>query len=200
MTAALISNQVMEKLCQSYCQLDANNLKQLSTLSDFVFQINVTGLNITRYIFPHNNGFQIQNHYAGQADTIITGSPFSLLQLTTKQSVFSNSISITGNIDAAQQLQNFIKHFSIDWEEIFAKKMGDIPAHQLNRLLRSGKKNLLQMGQNLQSDLNEYFVEESRTLINPYEMSHFIDHIDDLNDDINRLQARIQRLQKLIIQ
>jgi len=44
---------------------------------------------------------------------------------------------------------------------------------------------------------SEYLREESRDLIAPGELADFVDAVDVLRDDVERMEARIERLARL---
>ena len=79
----------------------------------------------------------------------------------------------------------------IDWSEPLAKIMGDGLAYQL---AQSGKK-LSSWGKDtvrsVSASFSEYLQEESRDVITDTELDIFYQQVDQLRDDVDRLQAKI---------
>ncbi len=109
----------------------------------------------------------------------------------------SGSLRIEGDIEFANQLRSIFKEVDIDWEEVASKYVGDSVAYQLGvfakRFGSYGKRSL----DNFQMDVSEYLQEESRILPTRVEINHFMSDVDDLDAYVQRLEARIQRLENL---
>jgi ubiquinone biosynthesis protein UbiJ len=82
----------------------------------------------------------------------------------------------------------------IDWSEPLANLLGDTVAYQLQQ---SGKK-LGGWGKNtmesVSRSVSEYLQEESRDLVTETELNNFNDEVDQLRNDVDRLQAKINAL------
>ena len=88
----------------------------------------------------------------------------------------------------------------IDWEEHLSRVTGDVLAHQVGNVARG----MLEWGRNtldtVSRDVAEYLHEESRDLPTRGEVDEFLARIDTLRLDVDRLEARVQRLQAWIVQ
>jgi len=84
----------------------------------------------------------------------------------------------------------------IDWEEVLAQNIGDIPAHQAGRLLRGSLDWIMSTRGKLREDIGEYLQEEVRLLPSRNEIEAFMDDVSKTRSDVDRLEARIQRLEK----
>jgi ubiquinone biosynthesis protein UbiJ len=77
---------------------------------------------------------------------------------------------------------------------------GDIVAHKVGEFVRStvawGKQAMDTLGR----DAAEYVQEESRDVVNQYELETYMTSVDTLRSDVDRMDARIQRLQSQIEQ
>ena len=65
--------------------------------------------------------------------------------------------------------------------------MGVRVSKTINSVLDFGKK----FRESLVTSSKEYLVEESRDLISPTEMEQFLDDVDDLKSDVDRLEQQI---------
>ena len=89
-------------------------------------------------------------------------------------------------------------HSAADWEEQLSHLVGDAAAHQVGNLVRDtlqwGAKSVDTLGR----DLTEYLQEESRQLPQRDEVNKFLAAVDVLRNDVERLDARVKRLQARI--
>ncbi len=191
----------IEMLINRYLGLDPELLTKLSQLKGKIIAIEITDLQKNLYFFPHAKGMLLQGNYSGDADTFIHTSSISLLQLADtqrKQVLLRNAqVRITGDIALGEQFQSILHSIEIDWAGYFALLSGDIISHKLSRftqhLQQWGKNNARQ----LQENTAEYLLFEKRTLVPPQELQSFFDNVDTLRSDLDRLSARVMRLQLL---
>ncbi|RLD08265.1 MAG: hypothetical protein DRI65_02740 [Chloroflexota bacterium] len=129
------------------------------------------------------------------ADLQISATTFSLLKLThDPDSLFSSGIDINGDIRFAKDLQDLMQGFDFDWEAQLSLITGDTLAHPISHgfsQFMSWSKNT---GDNLVQDLAEYLREESQMLPDQSQIKEFIMEIDTLRADLDRIEARINRL------
>ena len=91
-----------------------------------------------------------------------------------------------------------VEKLEIDWEEHLSRLTGDIIAHQIGNtvrgLFRWGERSAEHLGQ----DAADYLQEETDILPVPWEVEGFIEEVDTLRSDIDRLEARVKRLQRML--
>lgn len=177
--------------------LDEDARNRFIKLSGKVIGLDIKGLDLTLYLLPALDGVQFAADYSGKVDTWIRGAPFSLLHtaMTHQRDRFlSGQIEIDGDIALGQKVQNILKHFEFDWEEILSRAVGDIAAHQIGNTLRDFFAWSNQAFTSLSRDTAEYFQEERRDTVGRYEQEEFNLSVDALRLDVERLEQRINRL------
>ncbi|MEO9947469.1 MAG: SCP2 sterol-binding domain-containing protein [Paraglaciecola sp.] len=115
-------------------------------------------------------------------------------QLT--QLIQQKKLSLIGDIYIAQTFGDLIKELDIDWEEQLSKYTGDVVAHQT---FSSAKSLLSQAKQELEkaaTSIGNRMTQADAVAVKPIEMALFSDQVSDLRSDTERLQARLQRLEK----
>lgn len=188
---------LLETIINRYLQLDAETAKKFADLSGKVIGIEMPSWKLRCYLFPAQTGVSLLNHYEGEVDTTISGSPFALLRATktkeTHSQLFSN-VTITGDLELGQQVRDLLYEMEIDWEEHLAKYTGDVVAHQVGNVVRS----ITQWGKNtftsLRQNLTEYLQEEARHLPPRQEVEDFYSDIRVLQHDVERTEAQLNLL------
>ncbi|MEK7991023.1 MAG: SCP2 sterol-binding domain-containing protein [Thiotrichaceae bacterium] len=171
----------------------------LQHLQGKIVRIEVTGLFLQFNLVVENDGLIILSEYDGQVDAVISGAPFSLLNISLQSEPnLANhpDIKIEGDVRIVQQLTQLIKKLPIDWEEYIAQIIGDIPAHQLGNSLRQCNTYAKEQFSNYEANVSEYLQEELKYLPAAAEVEHFLNTIDQLRDDTERLALRVQKLQR----
>lgn len=113
----------------------------------------------------------------------------SLIELITQKK--RNGITVKGNIDLANDFSKVIEMLEWDIEEDLSHFIGDIPATEVTkiskRLLKHTKSNI----RNLAENFIEYWQEENKILSKNYDLDIFNGHVDELAEDVDRVEAKI---------
>ena len=166
-------------------------------------QLKLQGLQWTFDIQIGPAGLHVTRADEAPADLTLCATPGAMLQLIQGHWVQGRGpqgpeLEIHGDVQLAKQLQKLMQDWEIDWEEWLARAFGDIPAYHLSNMLRTGFDYAQQSAQTLQTDLGEYFQYEARALPDRHAVQVFLHEIDDLRDAVERLDARIARLQQAL--
>ena len=84
----------------------------------------------------------------------------------------------------------------IDIEEAIAQRVGDIPAHEFMRGMRGLGGWMRAVGAALLADVSEYLRYEAAMTPRAEEVERFAHAVDEIRDDVERLEARIGRLER----
>ena len=171
---------------------------RLTRLNGKVISVVLTDINIKLSIQPHPAGLQLDLMEREDADVTLNGSCRDFLTLLTSadqsQAMFGKSIQITGDSALATRLTNILKDAALDWEGILASIIGDLPASQLAAFIRYKAGFYLQTGRSLKLNLEEYLQEEIHLLPTRPEIEHFLNKVDQVRQDTDRIEARLARL------
>ncbi len=190
----------LEKAFNQYLSLDPETMRELAAMEGRIIAIEISGLDETLYLFPAADGMMILSDFDAEADTVITGTPLSLAKLGLSEDagsvLFSGEVTISGDTRLGNQFKNILSRVNIDWEEQLSRYLGDIGAHQLAKAAQGFSQWFSRSLDSLQMDLGEYLQEESRLTPSNAELNRFIRETDHLRDGVDRLQARVARLEK----
>jgi len=180
--------------------LDSEISSELGQLHGRVIGFDLQGTGIRLYMVPDQAGrIQLLSHSETQTDCLISGSPVSLMRSHFDENnklVFSGDIKITGNAGLAQKFVSVLKRLDIDLEEQLSSITGDVIAHQIGENFRRGFKWLSRNNQSALLNIQEYLQEEARLLPTLFELENHYLQVDQIRDDVERLEARINLLKK----
>ncbi|MBJ6136789.1 SCP2 domain-containing protein [Marinobacter litoralis] len=140
---------------------------------------------------------QVRSQPDDEAVLSISGKPvaFAALALGDDRVFADERLQVTGDTALAHQLQRAMDQLQPDWEAAMARHIGDVPAHLLGKSIR----NAVQWSQNafhtMNANVEEYLHEESRALPGRRELEATFQDIDELNLQVERLEARLNHLE-----
>lgn len=109
-------------------------------------------------------------------------------------------VRISGDAELARRLQQMVQRYEPDFEEAFTRTFGDVLGVQIARALEGAFDWSKRSAQTVLRDTAEYLGEESRDLVAKAEMAQFLDEVDELRDGVERLERRIARTRKRVVQ
>ena len=212
----------IETALNAWLKLDGESLQKCEALEGKIIRLHITGLELNLYFLPAVSGIQVmsnyhdsalnketaneqddetetESQYTGEVDATIHGSPMALMRLSSSDnagaSMLESDVEIDGDMRVAEQFSAILKEVDIDWEELLSKLVGDIIAHQAGQVVRSGSEWFSQTIDAMKLNTSEYLSEESRATPAEAELEYYMDQVDDLRMDGDRLAARVKNIQ-----
>jgi len=194
----------IETAFNAWLKLDGETLPRFAELDDKIIRFHITGLDLNLYFLPATSGIQVLGSYpneeqGGIVDATIHGSPIALIRLSTSdnagEAMLKSDVEIEGDMQVAEKFSTILRDVNIDWEELLSKLVGDIVAHQAGQATQNVTGWLKDTREAMQQNTAEYLSEESGLAPAEAEINEFVEQVDDIRMDVDRLEARIKLLQ-----
>ena len=195
---------LLEAAINRALRLDPDWRDKLAPLTGRRIGLQLDGLGQRFVLYPHEAGIRVMgapdDDLAAHADAVLRGTPLALagmaLQEGNERALFSGEVRIEGDVELGQQFRRLLDELDVDWEEALSRVTGDVVAHHLGRALRGLGEWGGQALDTLAQSATEYLQVESG--INPRreEVTAFVAEVDTLRNDVERLAARVRRLQE----
>lgn len=190
----------LEKVINQALKLDPGSSKKLGLLDGKIFRIDLDGPDLQFFILPSENTLTLMGHYESIATTQVRGYPSDFVELLTADdagsALINGNITLQGDSASLLELQAILYNLDLDWEAELAAVVGDIPAHQIGKVVRNGLQWGKQTHNSLMRQTEEYIHEEGRLLPPRAEIEDFFTNVSKLKDDTDRLAAKITKLGK----
>jgi ubiquinone biosynthesis protein UbiJ len=131
------------------------------------------------------------------ADARLAGTPLALLALAGPEAegrLRSGKVRIEGDAEIAQAFRELLEQTRPDLEEELSQIVGDVAARRVANLAREMLAFGRRASDSLATSAAEYLQEEGRDVPARIEVEDFLRDVDQLRDDVERLEARITRL------
>jgi ubiquinone biosynthesis protein UbiJ len=194
----------LEAALNRYLGLDPEAAARMAGLAGRCIAIELRGIDLTLFMLPGTQGIRILDSIDAEegVDTALHGTPLALARLglgaNTGKTLFSGDVTISGDVETGQSFKAILDDMDIDWEEQLSRVTGDVIAHQVGNMARRTRRVISQGRSTLEQDLGEYLKEELRVLPARVEVENFSTGVNRMRSDIDRLAARIRRLQHAV--
>ena len=188
----------LEAMINKVLRLDPDSIERLKKLDGKSVKVVINDWNISFFVLPYAHGLQLLNEYHKQPNTVISGKLFGLMKAGIAKAkttaLFDESITISGDTQTGEAIRDVLKNLDIDWEEQLSKIVGDSLAHPIahhaKKAVDLGKRTIRSLGDNV----SEYLHYESQQLPPQQAVENFISDVSRLRDDVDRIEARINKL------
>ena len=179
-------------------RLDSTAMARLQSLTGKVIAVECAAPPLQLFILPSDEGLLLASQWAADADCTLRAPASSLLRLVLSKDktavLHSPEVDLEGDSHALMALAQVLQDLELDWEYELSRWLGPVATALIGGHLRS-RANWYQQGfASLNQNLAEYLSEEARTLVGQREAQARFDELDQLKLDLDRLEARFERL------
>lgn len=131
-------------------------------------------------------------------DVVISGSLLALARLAGENGealIREGRVELTGDATIAEDFRELLRHARPDWEEQLSGVVGDGVAHGVGETVRRAGRWGREARATMRANVSEYLQEESRAVPSRFEVEEFSKDVQRLRDDVDRLAARLARLE-----
>lgn len=128
------------------------------------------------------------------ADVTIRVTPPAAMRIVAGDDAAYAEVSVQGDSDFAEAIQFVVRNARWDAEEDLARVFGDRIAHRMSGIGRGALQLQARVIDSLASNLADYWVEERPLIARRSDVDRFVQDVDALRDDIERLALRVDRL------
>jgi len=106
-------------------------------------------------------------------------------------------LEISGDPIVGQRFANLIAELNINWQSLLAEHLGDSPAHTITQFAKLSREFVEQSKTQLHEQFSQLIGDELELSVKTDSVNDFLDNVDTLRSDTERLAARLKRLQQI---
>ncbi len=179
-------------------RLDPTALPRLARLSGRIIEIDCRAPAWRVFVLADGEGLRLATDWGSDADCRLRANASSLVRLATSRQktaiLHGPDVEIDGDSSVLMSLAEVLQDLELDWEYELSRLLGPVATQLLGSGLRGQAGWLRQSADSLRQDLADYLNEESRALVGSAEANMRFDELDRLKLDLDRLEARVDRL------
>ena len=189
----------LEKSIETLLKMDPDTRERLDSISGKTVRVNVTAPSMSLLLSVSDGGVQLiqpDDHSELTVDTTISGSLSSLRSLLNgNQAVYTGDVLIEGDIGVSQQLKQIIANIDPDWQDTISPFLGDGLTHRLDMAQARLGRWLERTRTSARMNSRDYLQEEAELVAPNSEVQWFCEQVDELRANVDRMTARLQRLE-----
>ena len=194
----------LETAFNAWLALDAqthgNARSRLQALQGKLICLHISNPDVQLYFLPTADQVRVTTRYAAAPDVTIHGSALGLMRLSASndagKAMLEHGIKIDGDMGLGNHFSQILREIDVDWEELLSRAVGDVVAHHLGKVVRNAQGWLGDSSHAMRLNTQEYLQEEARLVPADAEIRQYLDAVDTLRADTDRLEARLKRLEK----
>ena len=194
----------LETAFNAWLALDAqthgNARSRLQALQGKLICLHISNPDVQLYFLPTADQVRVTTRYAAAPDVTIHGSALGLMRLSASndagKAMLEHGIKIDGDMGLGNHSSQILREIDVDWEELLSRAVGDVVAHHLGQVVRNAQGWLGDSSHAMRLNTQEYLQEEARLVPADAEIRQYLDAVDTLRADTDRLEARLKRLEK----
>jgi len=194
----------LETAFNAWLALDAqthgNARSRLQALQGKLICLHISNPDVQLYFLPTADQVRVTTRYAAAPDVTIHGSALGLMRLSASndagKAMLEHGIKIDGDMGLGNHFSQILREIDVDWEELLSRAVGDVVAHHLGQVVRNAQGWLGDSSHAMRLNTQEYLQEEARLVPADAEIRQYLDAVDTLRADTDRLEARLKRLEK----
>ena len=194
----------LETAFNAWLALDAqthgNARSRLQALQGKLICLHISNPDVQLYFLPTADQVRVTTRYAAAPDVTIHGSALGLMRLSASndagKAMLEHGIKIDGDMGLGNHFSQILREIDVDWEELLSRAVGDVVAHHLGQVVRNAQGWLNDSSHAMRLNTQEYLQEEARLVPADAEIRQYLDAVDTLRADTDRLEARLKRLEK----
>lgn len=190
----------LENAINKLILLDEQTGQRLSEIDGRFISLEITDLDLKLHFHIQAPKILLMTEFLGDADTVITTNSKTITEmgfqkLTGNETSLHGKLEITGNIEVGQSFKSVLDSLNIDWEEHLSHIAGDVVAHQFFRAAHKFSTWGKETWQHFTQDSSAWLTDEQQLSPHKQEIENFTRQVNKTRNDVERIAARIKRLQ-----
>lgn len=197
-----LASGALERVLTRLLTRDPQCRELLAKLDGKVIAVHGLPVSERLYLLPFPAGIQIDTDFPAPPDLTVTGNPATFAKIALRglqrSDLGGGSLGFSGDPVVAQQLRELLAASAINWPQLIADVVPAPLANSLVQPIRALRDWGAGSMRSLELDIGEFLSEEVRDVTTAPEAREFCVEVDHLRDDVERIEARIERLQCLV--
>jgi ubiquinone biosynthesis protein UbiJ len=186
-----------QQLLQQTLRLDPNFEERAKALEGSRFLVNIQGIGSFLLTIENTQLKLLAAKPHAAAEVVLTAPPLTLLRLLQGETALLADCDLQGDSRLLARWQRLFQETEIDWGEQLSRFLGVPLANFLEAAATVQAQQWQQQQKRLKEQVRDYLCYEGKILANQQNVALFLNAVDDLRNDLARLEQRLSQLEKI---
>jgi ubiquinone biosynthesis protein UbiJ len=191
--------ELLELASNSALEHDPNTRSRVDKLQGKTMTLHIKSIDQSLSVTPRPEGLEFNNAVSENADVRLSASIGALIKISRdgmdNADLQPGELEIVGDPIVGQRFAQLVAQLDVDWEGALAEHIGESPA----RLVTVAAGQFKELAQASQSSFKQFvsrlLKDDLELVADKQEVEPFLDGVDTLRADADRLMIRVKRLQ-----
>lgn len=184
----------IEKSVNFLLAKDHQSQQRMVSLEDKAICLQFNDIDLTLYWLFEQHQVRIVSEINEEPDATISGPFQAIARMGLSKAKVAKDLTVSGDMHVVEAFKELFAKLDIDWEAQIAPYTGDALAFKIGKTLQNTTHFLQKAARSFRQNSKEYIEEEIQLLPSQLRFEDFTGDVRQLNRDVDRLAARIQRL------
>ena len=203
--------ELLELASNNALQHDQSSLERLKKLQGKTMILEIRPIEIKPFdqlgvqrllVSPQPHGLEFSNKIEEQADVTLTATVSALIKIgrdgMDDAELKPGELEINGDPIIGQRFARVLAELDVDWEGLLAEHIGETPAVMVSSGFTKAKQFAQQSKSSIKTRFSQWLKDDLQLLADKSDVEPFLDQVDSLRADVDRMAARLNRLQKAL--
>jgi len=190
----LASNKTLEH--------DAQTLERLEKLQGKTMTLNIKSIAQSLSITPYKEGLEFSHETPANVDVTLSATIGAMVKISRdgmdNAELEPGELEIAGDPIIGQRFAQVISGLNIDWESLLAEQIGDSPAKAVTFAAGQAKVFVDESKDKLKEFLSTLIKDDMALVADKKDVEAHLDQVDTIRADVDRLNARLNKLKNKI--
>lgn len=187
----------VEKAVNLVLAKDPQSQSRLVALEDKSISIEISDFSLTMYWIFEQQHIRVVTDWRNDVDASIKGPLEAIAKLGLSKAKVAKDLTISGDLHVVEAFKELFAKLDIDWQADLAVITGDAAAYKIGQTLKQAGQFFKQAGKSFANNSKEYIEHEAELLPSRFQFEDFSQDVRELNRDMDRIAAKINRLQQM---
>lgn len=192
--------ELFELASNNALEHDPETMQRLQKLQGKSMALHVKTIEQSITVSPSPEGVELSRTILDNVDVTLTATPAAMLKISRDgiedADLQPGELDISGDPIIGQRFAKIIAELNINWEALLAEQIGDSPARVVTLAANQMREFAEQSRSQVHNKLVHFIRDELAVSVEQQEVDDFLDDVDTLRADTERLSSRIKRIQK----
>lgn len=192
--------QLLELASNKTLEYDPSTRARLEKLLGKTMSLRIKPIEPSISITPHADGLEFTHKTPDHVDVSLTATIPAMIKISRdgmeEADLQPGELEIVGDPIVGQRFAQIIADLNINWEALLADHLGESPAHFITTTAGHAKEFAQESQHRFKHFLTDLLKNDLEVIVEQEDVNHFLDDVDTLRADTDRLIARLKRLQR----